>query len=146
VFVQSRRNPWENHIMQARHLLSAAVVALGFCATAAFAAEPCRTVANGVQKCDVQTGGETSRDAVVANMHAAPSADATGCRTIANGVQKCDVPTGVERSRASVVADVQSGAARTNDGCRTIANGVMKCDVPTAERSRTAGTATPPQP
>ena len=53
--------------MQARHLLSA--IALVFCASGAFAADGCRTVANGVQKCDVPTPSEPSRDAAVAKLH-----------------------------------------------------------------------------
>ena len=55
--------------MQNRHLLSAALVALSFCASGAFAADGCRTIANGVQKCDVQTGNERGRDATLAQAH-----------------------------------------------------------------------------
>ena len=120
--------------MQARHLLAS--VALAFCASGAFAAdEGCRTVANGVQHCDVATGHEQSRDAVVADIHAMADTS-TGCRTIANGVQKCDVITGHERTREDVVAELLGrpapAAGYTIAGCRTVANGVQKCDVPTA--------------
>ena len=119
--------------MQTRHLVSAAAIALIFSASGAFAADDgCRTVANGVQKCDVPTGSERSRDAVVAEIHSARADTSTGCRTVANGVQKCDVPTGGERSRDAVVADLHGAPAYTIAGCRTIANGVQKCDVPTA--------------
>ena len=120
--------------MQTRHLLTSVALALAFCASGAFAAdEGCRTVANGVQHCDVTTGHERTRDDVVADIHA--SADtSTGCRTIANGVQKCDVITGHERSREDVVAELlgRSPSTYTIAGCRTVANGVQKCDVPTA--------------
>jgi hypothetical protein len=84
--------------MQTRHLLSSAALALVFCASGAFAADGCRTVANGVQKCDVTTGQERARDEVVADIRARADTS-TGCRTVANGVQKCDVATGRERSR-----------------------------------------------
>ena len=115
--------------MQTRHLLSSAALALVFCTSGAFAADSCRTIANGVQKCDVTTGQERARDDVVADIHA--SADtSTGCRTIANGVQKCDVVTGRERSREAVVAEMKAPAAYSIEGCRTVANGVQKCDLP----------------
>jgi hypothetical protein len=118
--------------MQARHLLTTAALALSFCASGAFAAdEGCRTVANGVQHCDVTTGQERSRDQVVADLHAAADTS-TGCRTVANGVQKCDVITGHERSREDVVAELLGRPAYTIAGCRTVANGVQKCDVPAA--------------
>ena len=87
--------------MQTRRLLSVAAIALSFCATGAFAADGCRTIANGVQKCDVPTGSERSRDAVVAEMRGGAAKASDGCRTIANGVQKCDLPTGNERSRTA---------------------------------------------
>ena len=79
--------------MNTRHLLSSGAIALAFCASGAFAADDgCRTNANGVQTCDVTTGHEASRDAVVAQIHAKADTS-TGCRTVANGVQKCDVPS-----------------------------------------------------
>lgn len=123
--------------MNTRHLLTALTLALG-CTAGAFAADVgCRTVANGVEKCDVPTGTERSRADVVAEIHAKADTS-TGCRTIANGVQKCDVPTGVERSRADVVAEVLNGSSGyAVAGCRTVANGVQKCDVP-AQRGDTA--------
>ena len=94
--------------MQTRHLLSAAAIALTtFCAAGAFAADGCRTIANGVQKCDVQTGSERSRDDVIAEMRAVRANTPTGCRTIANGVQKCDVRMGNERNRGAVLARVR---------------------------------------
>ena len=117
--------------MQTRHLLTSAALALAFCASGAFAAdEGCRTVANGVQHCDVTTGHERSRDDVVAGI-GAKADTSTGCRTVANGVQKCDVPTGRERSREDVVAELHGGTSYSIEGCRTVANGVQKCDVPT---------------
>ncbi|MFL6696728.1 MAG: hypothetical protein ACJ8GJ_06140 [Vitreoscilla sp.] len=116
--------------MQARHLLTSAALALVFCSSGAFAADSCRTVANGVQKCDVTTGQERSRDEVVSEIHAKADAS-TGCRTNANGVQLCDVRTGQERSRDEVVADMHGGPAYSIEGCRTVANGVQKCDLPT---------------
>ena len=115
--------------MQARHLLSSAALALVFCSSGAFAADSCRSVANGVQKCDVNTGQERARDEVVSEIHARADTS-TGCRTIANGVQKCDVATGQERSRDEVVADMRGGPAYSIEGCRTVANGVQKCDLP----------------
>jgi hypothetical protein len=117
--------------MQTRHLLSSAAVALAFCASGAFATDVgCRLIANGVQKCDVATGQEASRDAVAAEIHAKADND-TGCRTVANGVQKCDVITGRERNRNDVVAEVLNGSSSYSiEGCRTVANGVQKCDVP----------------
>jgi len=115
--------------MQTRHLISSAALALIFCASGAFAADGCRTVANGVQKCDVTSGQELTRDAVVADMHAKADTS-TGCRTVANGVQICDVPTGRERSREDVVAELRNGASYGVEGCRTVANGVQKCDLP----------------
>ena len=122
--------------MNTRHLLNAAAIALAFCAPGAFAADDgCRTNANGVQTCDVTTGHERSRDAVVAEIHAKADTS-TGCRTVANGVQVCDVPTGRERSREAVVADLHGGAGYTIEGCCTVANGVQKCDVPTPYVSR----------
>ena len=118
--------------MQTRHLLTSSALALAFCASGAFAAdEGCRTVANGVQHCDVTTGHERSRDDVVADIRAKADTS-TGCRTVANGVQKCDVPTGRERSREDVVADLHGGTSYSIEGCRTVANGVQKCDVPTS--------------
>ena len=45
-------------LMQTRHLLTSAALALVFCTSGAFAADGCRTVANGVQKCDVTSGQE----------------------------------------------------------------------------------------
>jgi len=120
--------------MQTRHLISSAALAFVFCASGAFAADGCRTVANGVQKCDVTSGQERTRDDVVAEMHA-QDASTTGCRTIVNGIQKCDVPTGHERSREDVVAELHGGAAYGVDGCRTVANGVQKCDQPSLPRA-----------
>jgi len=118
--------------MTTRHLLTSATLALAFVATGAFAAdEGCRTVANGVQICDVHTGHERSREAVAAEIHAQADTS-TGCRTNANGVQLCDVPTGRERSREAVVAELHGGAGYSIEGCRTVANGVQKCDVPPA--------------
>jgi hypothetical protein len=127
--------------MNTRHLLHAAALALAFCAPGAFAADDgCRTNANGVQACDVPTGHEASRDAVVAQIRA--KADTTtGCRTVANGVQVCDVPTGRERSRDAVVAELHGGAGYTIEGCRTVANGVQLCDVPTPYVSRRTAVA-----
>ena len=116
--------------MPTRHLFSSAALALAFCVPGAFAADACRTLVNGIQKCDVTTGQERSRDDVVAEIHARADTS-TGCRTIANGVQKCDVPTGRERSREDVVTDLKGGAGYRIEGCRTIANGVQKCDLPT---------------
>jgi hypothetical protein len=115
--------------MQTRHLLSCAALAIAFCSSGAFAADSCRTVANGVQKCDVTTGQERARDDVVAEIHA-KSDTSTGCRTVANGVQVCDVVTGRERSRDEVVAELRGAPAYTIEGCRTVANGVQKCDLP----------------
>jgi hypothetical protein len=119
--------------MQTRHLLSCATLALTFCAAGAFAADGCRTVANGVQKCDVTTGQERARADVVAEIRARADVS-TGCRTVANGVQKCDVITGRELSRAEVVAETRRGAAYGVEGCRTVANGVQKCDLPASYR------------
>ncbi len=116
--------------MNTRHLLTALTLALGCTAGAHAADVGCRTVANGVQKCDVPTGAERSRADVVAEIHAQADTS-TGCRTVANGVQKCDVPTGIERSRADVMAEVLNGSSGdTVAGCRTVANGVQKCDLP----------------
>ena len=115
--------------MQTRHLLSSAAAALVFCSSGAFAADSCRSVANGVQKCDVTTGQERTRDEVVSEIHAKADTS-TGCRTNANGVQQCDVRTGQERSRDEVVADMHGGPAYRIEGCRTVANGVQKCDLP----------------
>lgn len=122
--------------MTPRHLFSALAIATlaSFAAGAQAADEGCRTVANGVQKCDVTTGAERSRDAVVADIHAQADTS-TGCRTVANGVQKCDVTTGRERSREAVVADLQGKSTVAIEGCRTVANGVQKCDVPAADRA-----------
>ena len=120
--------------MQTRHLLTSAALALAlaFCASGALAPdEGCRTVANGVQHCDVTTGHERTRDDVVADLHANVDTS-TGCRTVANGVQKCDVITGHERSREDVVAELLGRPTYTIAGCRTVANGVQKCDVPTS--------------
>jgi hypothetical protein len=119
--------------MPTRHLFSCATLALAFCASGAFAADGCRTVANGVQKCDVATGQERARDDVVAEIRAKTD-NATGCRTVANGVQKCDVVTGGERSRAEVVAEIRAGSTDGVQGCRTVANGVQKCDLPASYR------------
>ena len=127
--------------MNIRNLLSAAAIALAFFAPGAFAADDgCRTNANGVQTCDVTTGHEAGRDAVVAQIRT-QSDNATGCRTVANGVQVCDVPTGRERSREAVVADLHGGGAYTIEGCRTVANGVQVCDVPTPYVSRRTAVA-----
>ena len=126
--------------MNTRHLLSSGAIALAFCASGAFAADDgCRTNANGVQTCDVTTGHEASRDAVVAQIHAKADTS-TGCRTVANGVQVCDVPTGRERSREAVVAEIGAPTSYKIEGCRTVANGVQKCDVPSryAARNETA--------
>lgn len=120
-------------VMQTRHLISSAALAFLFCASGAFAADGCRTVANGVQKCDVTSGQERSRADVVAEIHAKADTS-TGCRTVANGVQICDVPTGRERSREDVVAELHGGASYGVEGCRTIANGVQKCDLPSNYR------------
>ena len=90
--------------MQARHLLSCAAIALAFCATGAFAADGCRTIVNGIQKCDVPTGREATREAVVAELrsHTAPSVD--GCRTIVNGIQKCDLPAAYAPRNTAIAA------------------------------------------
>ena len=88
--------------MQTRHLLSSAALALAFCASGAFAADSCRTVANGVQKCDVTTGLERSRDAVVADIRGGSPYAIEGCRTVANGVQKCDLPASYQRGDTAV--------------------------------------------
>ncbi len=117
--------------MPTRHLLSCAALALVFCSSGVFADDSCRSVANGVQKCDVTTGQERTRDEVVSEIHARADAS-TGCRTNANGVQLCDVITGQERSRDEVVADLHGGTAYRIEGCRTVANGVQKCDLPTS--------------
>ena len=125
--------------MNTRHLLTALTLALG-CTAGAFAADVgCRTIANGVEKCDVPTGTERSRADVVAEIHAKADTS-TGCRTVANGVQKCDVPTGRESSRDAVVTALHDAPAYTIEGCRTVANGVQKCDVPSANQ-RSGGTA-----
>ena len=132
------RLPQDNHekTMIARHLITSATLALAFFSSGAFAAdEGCRTVANGVQICDVHTGHERSRDAVAAEIHAKADTS-TGCRTNANGVQICDVPTGRERSREAVVAELHGAAGYTIEGCRTVANGVQKCDVPSPYTAR----------
>ena len=71
----------------------------------------CRTVANGVQKCDVPTGREQSREAVVAQLHGGAGYSIEGCRTVANGVQKCDVPAAFQRSSDTAVANVQPAGA-----------------------------------
>ena len=91
--------------MNTRHLLNAAAIALAFCASGAFAADNdgCRTNANGVQICDVPTGHETSRDTVVAQIHAKADTS-TGCRTVANGVQHCDVPSPYTSRHETAVA------------------------------------------
>lgn len=125
--------------MQTRHLLTSAALALAFCTSGAFAADGCRTVVNGIQKCDVTSGQERARDDVVADTHAKADTS-TGCRTIANGVQKCDVTSGSERTREDVVAAMHGSSAYDIDGCRTIANGVQKCDMP-AVAPRAADTA-----
>jgi len=122
--------------MNTRHLLTALTLALGCAASGAFAADVgCRTIANGVQKCDVPTGAERTQEAVAAEIHAKADTS-TGCRTIANGVQKCDVPTAADRD--AVTAQVRDISPYTIDGCRTIANGVQKCDVPSHYQPRTA--------
>ena len=127
--------------MNTRHLLHAAALALALCAPGAFAADDgCRTNANGVQLCDVPTGHERSRDAVVAEIHAKADTS-TGCRTVANGVQVCDVPTGRERSREAVIAELHDGASYKIEGCRTVANGVQKCDLPAAYQARDTAVA-----
>jgi hypothetical protein len=127
--------------MNTRHLLTALTLALGFTATGAFAADVgCRTIANGVQKCDVPTGAERTPDAVAAEIHAKADTS-TGCRTIANGVQKCDVPTAADRD--AVTAQVRDISPYTIDGCRTIANGVQKCDVPSRYQPSTAVATAP---
>jgi len=60
--------------MQTRHILTAAAIALSFSAAGAFAADGCRTIANGVQRCDGgPSQGERGRDAVVAELHNAES-------------------------------------------------------------------------
>ncbi len=125
--------------MQTRQLLSSAALALAFCTSGAFATDVgCRLIANGVEKCDVPTGAERSRDEVVAEIQAKADTS-TGCRTVANGVQKCDVPTGRERSREDVVAEVLNGSSGyAINGCRTVANGVQKCDVPSVSQRDTA--------
>jgi hypothetical protein len=122
--------------MQARHLLSSAAIALIFCAGGAFASdEGCRTVVNGIQKCDVPSGREATRAEVVAQIHAKADTS-TGCRSIVNGIQKCDVPTGNEASRDAVVAELHRRAAPSIDGCRTVVNGIQKCDLPSAYTPR----------
>ena len=131
--------------MQTRHLISSAALALVFCASGAFAADGCRTVANGVQVCDVPSGHELTRDEVVAQMHAKADTS-SGCRTIVNGIQKCDVPTGRELSREAVVAELHGGATASFDGCRTVANGVQKCDLPSSyQRGNDTAVAHVPQ-
>ena len=90
--------------MQTRHLISSAALALLFCASGAFAADGCRTVANGVQICDVPTGRERSREDVVAELHGGASYSIDGCRTVANGVQKCDLPSSYQRGSDTAVA------------------------------------------
>ena len=93
--------------MQTRHLLTSAALALAFCASGAFAAdEGCRTVANGVQKCDVITGHERSREDVVAELLGRSPSTYTiaGCRTVANGVQHCDVPSPYTSRHETAVA------------------------------------------
>ena len=60
--------------MQTRHLLSSAALALVFCASGAFAADGCRTVANGVQKCDLPSGGQRGSDTAVAHVQQAGAA------------------------------------------------------------------------
>ena len=54
--------------MQARHLLSSAAIALAFCATGAFAADGCRTIVNGIQKCDLPAA-YTPRNTAIAAAH-----------------------------------------------------------------------------
>ena len=126
--------------MPTRHLLSSAALALVFCTSGAFAADSCRTIANGVQKCDVVTGQERARNDVVAEI-SAKADTSTGCRTVANGVQKCDVVTGRERSRDAVVSELQAAPAYAIEGCRTVANGVQKCDLPAAYPGRDTAVA-----
>ena len=55
--------------MQARHLLSSAAIALAFCASGAFAADGCRTIVNGIQKCDLPSAYTAGRDTAVAAAH-----------------------------------------------------------------------------
>ncbi len=56
--------------MQARHLLSSAALALAFCTSGAFAAdEGCRTIVNGIQKCDLPSAYTLRRDTAVASAH-----------------------------------------------------------------------------
>jgi hypothetical protein len=125
--------------MHTRHLITSAALALAFFSGGAFAEnDGCRSNANGVQICDVQTGHERSRDEVVAEMTTKAGTPSTGCRTVANGVQICDVPTGRERSRDAVVAEMHAPSAYKIEGCRTVANGVQVCDVPAATRRDTA--------
>ncbi len=127
--------------MQARHLLSCAAIALAFCASGAFAADGCRTIVNGIQKCDVPSEHALTRAEVIAQIHA-PADTSSGCRTIVNGIQKCDVPTGREATREAVVAQLHEHAAPSVDGCRTIVNGIQKCDLPAAYASRGTALAT----
>ena len=126
--------------MQARHLLSSAAIALAFCATGAFAADGCRTVVNGIQKCDVTSEHALTRAEVIAQIHA-PADTPSGCRTIVNGIQKCDVPTGREATREAVVAELRTHSAPSVDGCRTIVNGIQKCDLPAAYTPRNTAIA-----
>ena len=127
--------------MQTRHLLSSAALALAFCASGAFAADGCRTIVNGIQKCDGPSEHGATRADVVAQIHA-PADTSTGCRTIVNGIQKCDVPTGHEATREAVVAALHDHGAPSIDGCRTIVNGIQKCDLPAAYTSRGTAIAT----
>jgi hypothetical protein len=57
-----------------------------------------------VQVCDVPTGRELSREAVVAELHSGASRGFDGCRTVANGVQKCDLPSNTQRASDTAVA------------------------------------------
>ena len=89
--------------MQPRHLL--AIAALALSATAAFAADDgCRTIVNGIQKCDVPTGREAARETVVAQLHERATYSADGYHTIVNGIQKCDLPSSYPLPRDTAVA------------------------------------------
>ena len=58
--------------MQTRHLFSSAALALAFCTPGAFAADACRTIVNGIQKCDVPTAYQRGGDTAVAGAPAGP--------------------------------------------------------------------------
>jgi hypothetical protein len=57
-----------------------------------------------VQVCDVPTGRERNRDAVVAEIRSGSRDPIDGCRTVANGVQKCDVPSAYASRRDTAMA------------------------------------------